>query len=764
MLSQSLYLWYFSCLSSPPRLPLPMMMPDCLSYYPIKDRPPTQTHPAEYTPSETREQLLYAIRETGAFKPTERKQKINAYTAPAEEEEEHQPKKKRRSRRKKRQAIDPIVFREKAGELWRVVQEGLKQGTDDGTTVDGRDMKTPRELANAFQGKQELKLYDYQLHAIKRTLDRIKAGEYATLIAYGMGLGKTLVVIALYVILKKDYAGFGLDWNSTEGAQPNGGQVTPAFDPVRHVQGGVLIVVPADLIPMWTEQLRVRLEHPPKVLVYHGGQGHGGTIAHTPEELAAADIVITSYETLRSDYDDVKGSAESFEDFLQRSIRGHYPTFVIYWRFLVLDEAHKIANDQTGVNKAVNSVRALLRLPLTGTPFLNEYTDILSLLQLMRVSPFEDRKLFASLFLLSPPDKETAYRTLSGPLNAILSLVIRACALRLDRGDRFDKEVIGKNLREHHKDHWHNLLPDEHDAQDEVRQIWDKSFKQDMVDGEAGDADQEILKLMTFARLAAVHPECADAKYGEKGNVESYVPPLEGDAVERVLLGEDAPPPVSRRVMRNIASRRKSFRAKLADGAWGSSRINKVLEIIEGHIKNGKRSGKIIVFSDFLCTLDALEVGLKESGYDDILRFDGTMDTQERKAVVHKFENEPQRHVLLITCRSGGLGRSFIPADCVIHLTPCYSPSLTRQCTDRVVRYPQEKDVYVHYLYANESIEVRVYDLRNQKQGKAAGLLDPDSEVLASIEEVRQWAQTDFERNVSPHHIPLLFDVTNMSN
>jgi len=185
----------------------------------------------------------------------------------------------------------------------------------------------------------------------------------------------------------------------------------------------------------------VYLENPPSVIVYHRHQSWYHSTAHTADELAAVDVVITSYETLRSDYKDATAAAASHEDFFKTPVLARFPTMVIYWTGQILDEAHKIANDKTGVNKAVNRVRALMRLPLTGTPFLNDYTDIQSQLSLIKLAPCDDPNFFASHFLLHSAANPFIYRTLSGELNGVLSLVLKSCSLQLDRGDHFDGET-----------------------------------------------------------------------------------------------------------------------------------------------------------------------------------------------------------------------------------------------------------------------------------------------------------------------------------
>jgi hypothetical protein len=102
-------------------------------------------------------------------------------------------------------------------------------------------------------------------------------------------------------------------------------------------------------------------------------------------------------------------------------------------------------------------------------------------------------------------------------------------------------------------------------------------------------------------------------------------------------------------------------------GKWNSSRIRETLEIVQEHLP--RYAGKIVIFSEFLCTLDVLAVALHESGLE-VLRFDGTVDSKDRETVVQKFEEDhDEARVLLVTSRSGGLGRSFTPADRVIHHT-----------------------------------------------------------------------------------------------
>ncbi|KAI4645162.1 hypothetical protein J4E93_005962 [Alternaria ventricosa] len=370
----------------------------------------------------------------------------------------------------------------------------------------------------------------------KTALERLQAGHHGTIVAYGMGIGKTLVAVGLYAVLKRDFAMHGLDWPLLDKTTLDEGHDAHEFDPRMSIQGGFLIVVPVDLIPQWENELQVHLENPPSVIVYHGHQSWHHSTAHTADELAAVDVVITSYEMLRSDYEDAMAAAASHEDFFKTPVLARFPTMVVYWRGQILDEAHKIANDKTGINKAVNRLRALLRLPLTGTPCLNDHTDIQSQLSLIKLAPCDDPNFFASHFLLHSAANPFVYRTLTGELNGVISLVLKSSSLQLDRGDDFDGETPASEIDVETIRHDHELDSWERRAREDVKQLWLETPEP----GEGGAAIEgdDIFKLIVFARLAAVYTACAEAGCGKDAVVKIDVGELEDGAAEGLLLGE----------------------------------------------------------------------------------------------------------------------------------------------------------------------------------------------------------------------------------
>ncbi len=191
-------------------------------------------------------------------------------------------------------------------------------------------LRSPETLADLDPGPSlRAELRPYQKVGL-RWLWWLRSLGLGGCLADDMGLGKTLQVIALLVLLKK------------KGSAAN----EPS-----------LLVVPASLIANWRAEigrfapnLTVFVAHPSEVPPSELG-------SLTPEALSERDVVITTYGTLQR----VAG-------LTSRS-----------WNVVVLDEAQAIKNPGAKQTRAVKTLRAGIRLALTGTPVENRLGDLWSL-------------------------------------------------------------------------------------------------------------------------------------------------------------------------------------------------------------------------------------------------------------------------------------------------------------------------------------------------------------------------------------------------
>ena len=95
------------------------------------------------------------------------------------------------------------------------------------------------------------------------------------------------------------------------------------------------------------------------------------------DELAAADVVVTTYTLFRLD-------AEAYRE--------------VEWAGLVLDEAQAVKNHQSKTYKCVRELAVPFKLALTGTPMENNLTELWSLLSIAAPGLFPDPKRFAEQY------------------------------------------------------------------------------------------------------------------------------------------------------------------------------------------------------------------------------------------------------------------------------------------------------------------------------------------------------------------------------
>jgi SWI/SNF-related matrix-associated actin-dependent regulator of chromatin subfamily A3 len=187
-------------------------------------------------------------------------------------------------------------------------------------------------------------------------------------------------------------------------------------------EGTTLILAPLSVMSNWSQQMErhVKRENAMKVLTYHGS----GRKKMTYREFAEYDVVITTYDTVASEYSPAKAQAAA-------PIPRKDGLFSMKWARVVLDEGHTIRNPKTKKAVAATSLLATRRWVLTGTPIVNTIKDLHSMLKFLGITGGLERVELFNAVLTKP--------LAQGDRNAelILQSIMRTMCLRRKKDMKF---------------------------------------------------------------------------------------------------------------------------------------------------------------------------------------------------------------------------------------------------------------------------------------------------------------------------------------
>jgi len=151
-----------------------------------------------------------------------------------------------------------------------------------------------------------------------------------------------------------------------------------------------------------------------------------------------------------------------------------------------------------------------------------------------------------------------------------------------------------------------------------------------------------------------------------------------------------------------------------------SAKIEKAMELLEQFQQDGQ---KTIIFSQFVTLLDLLQVPIDEKGWG-MERYDGGMRPDERNAAINRFTDKPNTKIMLISLKAGNAGLNLVAASRVIILDPFWNPYIEMQAIDRAYRIGQQREVQVHRILVQNTVEDRIIELQEKKKRLVDAALD----------------------------------------
>ncbi|RLV91995.1 ATP-dependent helicase ULS1 [Spathaspora sp. JA1] len=150
------------------------------------------------------------------------------------------------------------------------------------------------------------------------------------------------------------------------------------------------------------------------------------------------------------------------------------------------------------------------------------------------------------------------------------------------------------------------------------------------------------------------------------------------------------------------------------EGFTPSGKMEKCIELLKNIFTNYPGE-KVIIFSQFVTLFDLFKLVLQQQGIE-FLRYDGSMNMEHKNDVIKQFYQDSSIKVLLLSLRSGNVGLTLTCASHVIIMDPFWNPYVEEQAMDRAHRIGQQREVHVHRILVEQSVEGRIMELQSMKK------------------------------------------------
>jgi SNF2 family DNA or RNA helicase len=122
---------------------------------------------------------------------------------------------------------------------------------------------------------------------------------------------------------------------------------------------------------------------------------------------------------------------------------------------------------------------------------------------------------------------------------------------------------------------------------------------------------------------------------------------------------------------------------------------------------------KAIIFSQWVEPLEVLAEALREFGP---LLYHGKVPQRDRQAILDRFKNDPDKHVLLMSYGTGSVGLNLQFTNYVLLFDRWWNPAVEDQAINRAHRIGQKSTVFVKRFITANTIEGRIHDVLEKKR------------------------------------------------
>ncbi|XP_020405819.1 probable chromatin-remodeling complex ATPase chain isoform X1 [Zea mays] len=444
------------------------------------------------------------------------------------------------------------------------------------------------------------KMRDYQLAGLN-WLIRLYENGINGILADEMGLGKTLQTISLLGYLHE----------------------------FRGIAGPHMVVAPKSTLGNWMKEIQ-RFCPILRAVKFLGNPEERNHIRDNLLQPGKFDVCVTSFEMAIKE----KSALRRFS-----------------WRYIIIDEAHRIKNENSLLSKTMRIYNTNYRLLITGTPLQNNLHELWALLNFLLPEIFSSAETFDEWFQISGEnDQQEVVQQLHKVLRPFL---LRRLKSDVEKGLPPKKETILKvGMSQMQKQYYRALL------------------QKDLEVINAGGERKRLLNIAMQLRKCCNHPY--------------------------LFQGAEPGPPYT-------------TGEHLIENAGKMVLLDKLLPKLK------ERDSRVLIFSQMTRLLDILEDYLMYRGYQYCRIDGNTGGEDRDASIEAFNSPGSEKFVFLLSTRAGGLGINLATADVVVLYDSDWNPQADLQAQDRAHRIGQKKEVQVFRFCTEYTIEEKVIERAYKK-------------------------------------------------
>ncbi|MDQ0173520.1 DEAD/DEAH box helicase [Paenibacillus tundrae] len=324
----------------------------------------------------------------------------------------------------------------------------------------------------------------------------------------------------------------------------------------------------------------------------------------------------------------------------------------LQWSTVVLDEAQYIKNYRTKQAQSVMRLSAPHRIAMTGTPVENRLSELWSIFQFLNPGYLGTASSFRQRYTGTGTSEENG-----ASLRELHRLVSPFMLRRLKSDPDIRKDLPEKlELKS-----YCSLTP-------EQTVLYQRVVDDLMggLDGRNGIARKGIvLSSLTKLKQICDHPVLADSNRKDHAKVEA------------------------------------------------SGKMERLLELVDAIRDNGESA---LIFTQYVAMGELLVSRLTQRYEEEPYFLHGGVSKIQRDEMVETFQKGEGPSLFVLSLRAGGVGLNLTRASHVIHYDRWWNPAVENQATDRVFRIGQNRNVQVHKLICQGTLEERIDELIESKK------------------------------------------------